>query len=132
MSQRPRLTPSEWELMETIWSLGSAVTVREVLERAYPRGEKAYTTVQTTMNILERKGLLRRRKTGLVNFYTPTRSREEMARAEVSSLISRVFAGSIPAVASSLLSLDSLSLDEIAQIKKLLRRRERELKEDAT
>jgi len=118
--------------METIWSLGSAVSVRDVLERAYPRGEKAYTTVQTTMNILEKKGLLRRRKTGLVNFYTPARSREEMVRAEVSSLIARVFAGSIPAVASSLLSLDSLSLEEIAQIKKLLRKRERELREESS
>ena len=132
MSRKPRLTPTEWELMETIWSLGSAVSVRDVLERAYPRGEKAYTTVQTTMNILEKKGLLRRRKTGLVNFYTPTRSREEMVRAEVSSLIARVFAGSIPAVASSLLSLDSLSLEEIAQIRKLLRKKERELREESS
>ena len=41
----------------------SPATVRNVLERAYPNGEKAYTTVQTVMNTLQKKKLLRRKKT---------------------------------------------------------------------
>jgi predicted transcriptional regulator len=129
MPKRIKLTPAEWEIMEAVWALGRSASVREVLEHAYPGGEKAYTTVQTVMNTLERKKLLRRKKTGLVNFYAPTRSREQVVRAEMDSLIRRVFGGSVPALAGSLFSLEHLSLEEIGEIKKLLRRKERELKE---
>jgi BlaI family penicillinase repressor len=130
MAEQDKLTPAEWELMEAVWSLGDSPSVREVLEYAFPNGEKAYTTVQTVMNTLERKGFLVRKKTGMVNFYTPVRSRDEMEREEMSSIVSRIFGGSKPALASSLLSLDGLEIEEIEQIKEILARREKELKED--
>ena len=69
MSIKP--TAVEWELMEAIWELGGAPSVREVLEFQYPNGEKAYTTVQTIMNNLVKKGVLSAKKIGLVNFYAP-------------------------------------------------------------
>jgi len=114
--------------MKAIWSLGEAATVRDVLEHAYPNGEKAYTTVQTVLNTLEKKKLLRREKTGMVIFYQPTRPREETVRSEMATMVSRVFGGSIPALANSLLSLDDLNLDQIEEIKKLLDSREQELR----
>jgi predicted transcriptional regulator len=122
------LTPVEWEIMEAIWEIGGSPTVREVLEHAFPQGEKAYTTVQTIMNTLEKKKLLTRKKTGLVNFYKPAKSRETLIRAEMSSLVSQVFRGSIPALANSLLSLDGLGLEEIRKIKALVSEREKQLK----
>lgn len=123
-----KLTPAEWEIMETLWDLGGARSIRDVLEHAFPNGEKAYTTVQTTMNTLHKKGLLKRKKVGLVHFYTPTRTRQDSVRAEMSSLLARMFDGSIPKLANSLLSLDSLSLEELEEIKRLLRRKETELR----
>jgi len=130
MSGQDKLTPVEWEIMEAVWELGGTPSVRDVLEHAFSKGEKAYTTVQTIMNTLERKGFLEREKTGMVNFYSPVRSREEMEREEMSSLVSRVFGGSKPALASSLLSLESLELDELEEIKGMIARREKELKEE--
>jgi predicted transcriptional regulator len=128
MSKTPKLTPAEWEIMTAVWELGDRTTVRDVLERAFPNGEKAYTTVQTVMNTLQKKKLLRRRKVGLVNFYSPTQSKEEVTRSEMASLITRVFGGSIPALANSLLSLDDLSLEEIERIRALIDEKERELR----
>ena len=128
MKKRRKLTPAEWEIMEAIWELGGSPSVRDVMERAFPNGEKAYTTVQTIMNTLERKGLLRRKKIGLVNFYTPTSPRDDLVRDEMSSLVSRVFDGSIPALANSLLSLDGVTLDEIQEIKELLDDKEKKLR----
>jgi len=61
MAPRDKLTPAEWEIMEAIWSLGGSPSVRDVVDYAYPNGEKAYTTVQTLMNTLERKELLTKR-----------------------------------------------------------------------
>jgi predicted transcriptional regulator len=128
MAKNLKLTPAEWEIMEAIWKLGGTQSVREVLEFAFPNGEKTYTTVQTFMNILVEKKLLKRKKTGLVNFYTPTRSRDTLVKAEISSLLSRIFAGSKPALASSLLSLENLTLEEIDKIKALLSDKENELR----
>ena len=130
MAGQDRLTPVEWEIMEAVWSLGESPSVRDVLEHAFPNGEKAYTTVQTIMNTLEKKGFLARRKTGMVNFYSPVRSREEVEREEMNSTVSRIFGGSKPALASSLLSLEGLDLKELEQIKELIARREKELKEE--
>jgi BlaI family penicillinase repressor len=129
MRARAKLTGAEWEVMEAVWSLGGSPSVREVLDHAYPGGEKAYTTVQTIMNTLVRKGFLRRRKTGLVYFYTATRSRDQLARAETSSLISRIFDGSVPALANHLIESGDLSLDEIEAMRKMLGRKARDLRE---
>ena len=125
-----KVTPIEWEIMEAIWEIGGSPTVRDVLEHAFPQGEKAYTTVQTIMNTLAKKKLLSRKKTGLVNFYKPMRTRETLVKAEMSSLISQVFGGSIPALANSLLSLDGLGLEELKKIKTLINEREKKLKAD--
>ena len=120
-----RLTPLENEIMNVLWEISPATvqTVRQRLER-----ELAYTTVQTVMNTLEKKGLLKRKKTGLVNFYRPTRSRDEAVRSEMTRLISRVFHGSVPALASHLIEAGSLTLNEIETIQDLLDRRANEIR----
>jgi predicted transcriptional regulator len=128
MRRSSKLTAVEWEIMEAVWALGGSPSVREVLEHAYPRGEKAYTTVQTIMNTLERKGLLSRKKTGLVNFYTPERSRDQAVRREMVNMVKRVFGGSVPALASHLIDSGNLSLEEIRSIKRLLDEKARELR----
>lgn len=127
--KRSKITPVEWEIMEAIWALGGSPSVRDIMEHAYPNGEKAYTTVQTTMNTLEKKGFLRRRKIGLVNFYTPTRSRDEMVRRELSGMVSRIFDGSVPAIAGYLIKSSDINLKEIETIKKLLKAKAKELRE---
>ncbi len=130
MSETDKLTPAEWEIMETIWKLGGAPSVREVLDSAFPAGEKAYTTVQTVMNILEKKGLLNRKKQGLVNFYQPTKSREQMIKSEMTQLLSRIFRGSVPAMANYLINSENLTLTEIENIKKLLEEKEAQIKDN--
>ncbi len=129
MSKKIKLTPAEWEIMETIWTFDRPPSVRDVLEQAFPNGEKAYTTVQTIMNTLERKGVLGRKKIGLVNFYSPRKSREELVKTEMKSLIQRIFHGSAPALTNFLLAKEDFDLDEINELKKLIEVKERELKE---
>jgi len=128
MGRSPKLTPAEWEIMEAVWDLEGSPSVRDVLNKAYPNGEKAYTTVQTVMNTIEKKGLLKREKIGLVNFYTPTRSRRDMVKKELSTLVSRIFNGSVPAMANFLLNSENLNREEIESIKALLASKEKELK----
>ena len=122
--KKPKLSPAEWQIMEAIWELKGAPSVREVLEKKFPNGEKAYTTVQTIMNNLVKKGILKPRKIGLVNFYRPRFKRNDMVKEETRQLVSRVFHGSFPALVTHLIDSDTLTSEEILAIKKLLEEKE--------
>ena len=123
-----KLTPVEWEIMDAIWKIGGSPSVREVVDFVFPNGEKAYTTAQTIVKTLEKKGFLTGQKIGMVNFYTPTKSRDEMVHAETNILVSRIFHGSVPALANYLIDSQDFSLSEIKEIKLLLAEKESELK----
>jgi len=128
MSQNKKLTPVEWEIMDTIWELKKPSSVRDVCKEAFPNGEKAYTTIQTVMNTLEKKGFLNREKIGLVNFYTPQKSREKIIRSEMAQVVSRMFEGSVPAMANFLINTENLSLEELKEIKFILDKKEKALR----
>ena len=118
------LSPLEWEIMEIIWDFKHNPSVRDVLDTAYPNKEKAYTTVQTVMNNLEIKGFLTKEKIGLVNFYKPTKKRKEMLSKETSHFVQRVFGGSFHCLANYLIDSDTLTSEEIDDLKKLIDNKE--------
>jgi predicted transcriptional regulator len=67
----------ESAIMDVMWDAERPFAVREVRERMdYPR-PVAYTTVMTVMDILHRKGVLRRDKHGRAWRYWPSEAREE-------------------------------------------------------
>ena len=117
---KTKLSHLEWEIMQTIWAIGGTPSVRDVLERAYPNGEKAYTTVQTVMNKIESKGYLKKKKIGMVNFYTPTKKRNEVVVGETSRFVERIFDGSFGELASYLIDSGELTSAEIENIRNLL------------
>jgi len=128
MAKNRKLTPVEWEIMESVWELGNRTTARDVFNHIYPNGEKAYTTVQTILNNLYSKGMLKREKIGMVNFYSPTKSRKNMVKSEFSFFLSRVFNGSIQAMADFLMESGNLDMEDIEVLKSLVDRKEKELK----
>lgn len=67
----------ESAIMDVMWTADRPFAVRDVRERmSYPR-PVAYTTVMTVMDILYRKGVLRREKDGRAWRYWPAEAREE-------------------------------------------------------
>ena len=85
-SRKDGLTPLELKLMQALWSLGSG-TVAEVQEQMRP--EPAYTTVQTMLNILERKGRAKRVLRGKAYVYRAAVSREKARGGAVRDLLER-------------------------------------------
>ncbi|MFQ5631544.1 MAG: BlaI/MecI/CopY family transcriptional regulator [bacterium] len=124
MKKPKKLSDSEWEIMQGVWDGKTPVTVRELHSRVYPNGEKAYTTVQTIMNILFEKGFLTREKIGLVNFYTPTLTLEEATSRETKTLVSKLFDGSFGAMANYLINSGELSQHDLDALKKLIAEKE--------
>jgi len=118
--KKHELSAAEWELMRVIWETQGPVTVRHVLETAYPNEEKAYTTVQTLMNILVDKGFLRRKKVGMVNRYSVAVKRDKVLDAGINQVTERMFSGSFGDLASYLVSNRKLSEKDIAALRKLL------------
>lgn len=122
--KKHELSAAEWELMQVIWRSDEAVTVRDVLERAYPNEEKAYTTVQTLMNILVEKGFLYRKKAGMVNLYSVAVRREKVLEAGVTQVAERMFSGSFGAMASYLVNNRKLTDEDREQLRRLLEEQE--------
>ncbi len=125
MAAKKRLAEAEWEVMDGVWHLDRQVTVRDVVDYLYPNGEKAYTTVQTIMNILFEKGVLNRQKIGPVNVYMPTLSREDVAQDETRTLVSRMFEGSFGALATYLVDSGELSQKDLDELRALIEAREK-------
>lgn len=67
----------ESAIMERLWARAEPATVREVLSDLQSERQPAYNTVLTVMDILYRKGWLRRERDGRAHRYTPVMSREE-------------------------------------------------------
>ena len=55
----PKLAKLELQIMETLWTRGSA-SIREIQEAFPEKGRPAYTTIQTTVYRLEGKKAVRR------------------------------------------------------------------------
>ncbi len=125
---RPKgyLSPRQWELMSIIWDMEGPVTVKRVMEIGFPDGEKAYTTVQTVMNILVDNGFLSKEKLGPINIYSPLIQREEATTEETAAFMEKVFNGSFQKMANFMLGRDSLTDEELRHLKDLIRQREDE------
>lgn len=120
---RIQITKCEAEVMDVVWSQQS-VTVNDVIE-AIDR-DLAYTTILTTMRILEEKGIVRRgKKISRAYTYSPAVSREEVRQGMLHELTDRLFGGSIQSLVLSLLDSDSVSPDDIAAVKAAAEKAER-------
>lgn len=87
------LPPLELECMKTLWALGEA-TVREIRAELASSKPLAYTTVETIMDRLTRKGAVERRKVGRAHRYTPLYEKAEARRQAVAAVVEHFFEGS--------------------------------------
>jgi predicted transcriptional regulator len=117
----PTLAPQELAVMKVIWKKGSA-TVRDVYETLREGRPLAYTTVMTTMNILETKGFLAKDREDRAFRYTPARSRQQVMGAMVKDFVNRVFDGAAQPLLLHLATSETLSAKERAELKKLIER----------
>lgn len=129
---RPQLGPFEQQLLQEVWSHGSA-TVRELLEDG--KIHQAYTTVMTTVDRLYKKGLLDRVAEGRAFRYTPRHSPEELQRItaleSIQQLLGSGDASSLPLsyLVEALSAQDAQLLDELQL---LVERKRRELQSRET
>ncbi len=113
----PGLTDAELRLMEILWENGSA-TVGEVVEALPKRVPLAYSTVLTTLRILENKGYLKHVKEGRAFIYQPVVGREEACENAVAHLVRRFFQGSHGLLALNLLEKKGIAQAELKRLRR--------------
>jgi len=107
------LTKLELELMQVIWRLGSGTVSAVQAELARPL---AYTTVQTMLNILERKGKLRRELRGRAYLYSARVTKTKALGHGLRDLIDRMFGGSSEELVMSLLKNGQIDAKRLAEL----------------
>lgn len=112
-----KLTPLELEIMHVLWEEGPAnvQSVQQKLKRSL-----AYTTVQTMLNILHRKGKVKRTLKERAYFYTPVVSRSHVTRQHIGDIIDRLFGGSAESLVMSLVETKHLTPEKLARLQELL------------
>ena len=117
----PKLTKLELQIMEALWSHGAS-SIREIQEAFPQRGRPAYTTVQTTVYRMERKKVLRRiKKISNAHIFEAIVSRHAAQRRLIDELLS-LFGGRTQPVMAHLIESGKLTLDDIREAEKTMRK----------
>lgn len=117
MAQHPKITDSEYEIMNLLWEAGRPLSVAEIRQGLQGTGWEA-TTIKTLIARLTEKGALTRSKAG-VYLYSPTFGREEYTASAADSLVNRLFRGSAKALVASLIGSKDLTEQDIEELRDL-------------
>jgi BlaI family penicillinase repressor len=124
---RPKLTKFELQILDVLWGRGNA-SIREIQE-SLPEPRPAYTTVQTTVYRLERKGAVRRtRKISNAHIFEPVVARET-ARHRLLDEILSFFGGRAQPMMAQLAEAGKITLDDVRELEKMVRGLERQKSE---
>ncbi len=113
------LTPAELRLMKVLWDRGES-TVAEMVSATADEGELAYTSVLTTIRILETKGYVLHRQDGRAFLYSSCVGEQEAGRTEVRQVLSRFFGNSRERLLLSLLGDEAISPEELKRLKEAI------------
>jgi BlaI family penicillinase repressor len=120
----PKLSKLEFEIMETLWSRGES-SIREIQEAFPAKRRPAYTTIQTTVYRMETKEIVRRvKKVGNFHIFAAAVSRSAAQRRLIDDLLA-LFGGRSQPVMAHLIESGKLTLEDIKEAEKELRKLER-------
>ncbi len=122
-----KLTRLELQIMEALWTRGES-SIREIQENFPQRNRPAYTTIQTTVYRLEiKKALSRVKKVGNFHIFEAAISRNAAQRRLIDDFLT-LFGGSTQPVMSHLIESGRLTLEDVKEAEKTLRKLQRKEK----
>ena len=122
------LTPLELEIMNLLWDHGAA-TVAELQPRM--SNPLAYTTVMTMLNVLLRKGKVKRVQEGRAFRYKPAVTRRRATGTALEDLVKRMFGGSDEALLMAFVETRGITSQDLERLSKLVAEAERDAAEKA-
>ena len=110
--------------MRVLWD-GGAGNVQKVLQGLTGEPQLAYTTVQTTLNVLLRKGKVKRKLVGRAYEYSAAVSQEAADSHAIRDVLQRVFRGSVDDLLLCLVRSKQLDAQKLAKLQSRLQASER-------
>ena len=117
-NSEPPLTPLELELMNVLWETGPANV--QTVQAGLKTRDLAYTTVQTMLNILHRKGRVKRQLKDRAYIYRPVLSRQKAVTQAVGEMLDRFFGGSADSLVLNLVETRQLTPEKLARIQQMI------------
>src|SRR3954454_19472896 len=111
------LTEAELRIMRLLWDRGESL-VSDLVSALPPHAPLAYTSVLTTVRILEQKGYVEHRQEGRAFLYRPCIAEHEASRSEVGHLLHRFFGNSREQLLLTLLGDGDITTGELRRLKK--------------
>lgn len=105
--------------MDVLWDKGAA-TVGDVVEALPKASSVAYSTVLTTLRILEQKGYVRHSKEGRAFIYHPLIDRGEARRNILQYVLDRFFDNSPELLVLNVLQEEKIDARELKRLKKMI------------
>jgi BlaI family penicillinase repressor len=121
--RRTSLTPLQLAVMQVLWARDEA-SVADV-QKGLAGKRLALTTVATLLTRLEQRGLLAHRVEGRHYIYRARVSPVDVRQSVTRDLLGSLFHGDVTAFVTQLLDARDLTREEIADLKRLLRTKER-------
>jgi BlaI family transcriptional regulator, penicillinase repressor len=124
MKKLPRISEAEWQVMKLVWARSRATT-NEVVEALAPLTAWKPKTIMTLLKRLATKQALGFEKKGRLFEYYPLVKEADCVRAESRSFLQRVYGGAVAPMLTQFIEDTPLTLDEVAELKRLLEKRGR-------
>jgi predicted transcriptional regulator len=115
------LTQAELRLMKVLWTRGES-SVADLVTACSGEAPLAYTSVLTTVRILEQKGYVTHRQEGRAFLYSTTVAEHDAGRSEVRNVLQRFFGNSRERLLLSLLGDAEITPDEMRRLKEMIAR----------
>lgn len=116
----PQPSPLEMSILSLLWDRGP-MTVREVLDSLPDQKKRAYTSVLSVLQVMEKKGLVGHSTEGPAHRYSPKVQRGQVLRPLWQNLIQNLFGGKPSAVFQSLVQENEIDAQDWAEIDRVMR-----------
>ena len=121
MSKAKSSKPSnvEMQILSILWAQGP-LPVKDINAAMPDKKKRAYTTVLTVLQLMEKKGLVAHARDGVRHIYRAKKSREHILKPFMSDLVSNVFGGNPASAMQFLVEKKDVSAEDIATMRQLL------------
>lgn len=115
------LKPSnvEMQILSILWEQGP-LPVKDINAAMPDKKKRAYTTVLTLLQLMEKKGLVAHARDGIRHIYRVKKSRKKILKPFMSDLVSNVFGGNPASAMQFLMDDQDMSAEDIADMRRML------------
>lgn len=116
-----KISDAEYEVMKIIWNKNEEVTAVDIIDELGEENTWKHTTILTLAKRLVDKNVLKVRKEGRFNYYSPTVSKDEYKSRQANDFIEDMYGGSIKSLVASLYGNKKISEEDIRELKDWIR-----------